>query len=70
MIVTTKLSLDQVKAEAQKFGLTTVQIDKFTFQVMPASITVVVYPGHADTAKMNDFLKHLVSEGLAFPIST
>lgn len=65
MTVTTKLSHQQVQDEAQRFGLTSEQIGKFTFQVFESSTLVVVYPGHADTARMTTFLERLVSEGKA-----
>jgi hypothetical protein len=65
MTVTTKLSVQQVQAEAQRFGLTREQIDRFTFQAFESSTLVVVYPGHADTAGMTTFLERLVSAGKA-----
>jgi hypothetical protein len=65
MQISTKLNHDQVLARAKAWGLSDEQCEKFTFQILPSSTTVVVYPGHQDSAAMNAFLAQLVSEGLA-----
>jgi hypothetical protein len=68
--VGTKLTVDQVKDRASKFGLTPQQIDKLIFHDFGAGkeISVMVYPGHKDTDALKDFLTDdLVKNSLAIP---
>jgi len=68
MIVTTKLTEAEVRDRAARFGLNVHETTKLNFVVGGGDITVAVNPGDRHTLAAVQFLRALVSAGLAIAV--